>query len=126
MTQAELAGYILNAYGVEADHPFPMDGVSSVFRHKGSRKWFALTMRVSFRRLGLPGDEGVDILNVKCDPLMLGSLLEQKGFLPAYHMNKQKWITVLLDGTAPRDQIEALVDMSYHLTKEKKRSKANG
>ena len=58
--------------------------------------------------------------------LMAGSLLAQPCFLPASHMNKSKWITVLLDGSTDREQVMALVDMSYHLTSSPKRRKKNG
>ena len=79
-----------------------------------------------FKTLGIPRDGRTNILNVKCDPLMAGSLLAQPCFLPAYHMNKGKWITVLLDGSTDREQVMALVDMSYHLTLGPERRKTNG
>ena len=28
--------------------------------------------------------------------MLIGSLRGQKGYFPAYHMNKEKWISVLL------------------------------
>ena len=34
-------------------------------------------------------------------------------------MNKDKWITVLLDGTAPKEDITALLAMSYGMTVSK-------
>ena len=67
----------------------------------------------------------MDILNVKCDPILIGSLRSKPGFLPAYHMNKDKWLTVLLDGPAQRDEIEAILAMSYDLTKSKTRKPPN-
>lgn len=119
MTLHELTEYIFDTYSAEPEHPFKMDDVSSVFRHIGNRKWFALTMNVPYRTLGMAKDGRVDILNVKCDPILIGSLRFKPGFKPAYHMNKDKWITVLLDGSARRDEIEALVAISYDLTKPK-------
>lgn len=119
MTLHELTEYIFVTYSAEPEHPFKMDDVSSVFRHIGNRKWFALTMNVPYRTLGMAKDGRVDILNVKCDPILIGSLRFKPGFRPAYHMNKDKWITVLLDGSARRDEIEALVAISYDLTKPK-------
>ena len=116
MTLQALKAHILDRYGVEPDHPFPRDEVSCVFRHEGTRKWFALTMNVPCRTIGLPQDGNTDILNVKCDPLLIGSFRGQPGFLPAYHMNKDKWLTVLLDGSAGQEEIEMLVAMSYELT----------
>ncbi len=116
MIQQELTEYIFDTYSVEPDHPFRMDDVSCVFRHVDNRKWFALTMHIPYRALGITRNGNVDILNLKCDPILIGSLRGKPGILPAYHMNKDKWITLLLDGSAERGDIEALLAMSYELT----------
>ena len=47
---------------------------------------------------------------------MLGSLLEEKSFYPAYHMNKEHWITICLDGSVDDEKILSLIDISYDLT----------
>ena len=60
--------------------------------------------------------ELIDVVNLKCDSVLVGSLLCESGFFPAYHMSKGSWITVALDGTIPDDKIKMLLDMSYHLT----------
>ena len=116
MTQKQLAEHILSLYGVRPDHPFPRDDVSCVFRHSDSRKWFAITMNVPSERLGLDKAGSVDIVNLKCDPLLGGSLRGRDGFLPAYHMNKEKWITVLLDGSVPDEDVIAVLALSHDLT----------
>ena len=51
-------------------------------------------MEVGRDKFGLSGDGEVDILNVKSDPMLIGSYRTQEGFLPAYHMNKENWIAV--------------------------------
>lgn len=121
MTQRELTAYIFDNYSVEPDHPFKMDDISCVFRHVDNRKWFALTMNIPYRTLGIAKDGNMDILDIKCDPILIGSLRGKPGILPAYHMNKDKWITLLLDGSAERGDIEALLAMSYELTVSKPR-----
>ena len=68
MTLKQLVKHISDTYGVEPDRPFPMDGTSCVFRHADNRKWFALTMNVTYRTIGIARDGRVDILNVKCVP----------------------------------------------------------
>ena len=73
--------------------------------------------------LGLSGDGTVDVLNVKCDPMLAGSLRQQDGFHPAYHMNKDKWLSVRLDGSAPDNEIKSLIDLSYDLTAAKNKKK---
>ena len=119
MTKNELVQYIFDTYSVEPDHPFPRDEESSVFRHGDNKKWFALTMCIPYRSMGISRDGQVDVLNVKCDPLLMGALRGKPGFRPAYHMNKDKWITILLDGSAEREEITGLLALSFKLTATK-------
>ena len=93
----------------------------AVLRNSNNSKWYAAIMDVQKQKLGLKGKEYVDILDVKCDPIMIGSLLNSKGYLPAYHMNKSTWITILLDGSISKDEIFNLIDLSYEMTQKKKR-----
>ena len=72
-------------------------------------------MNVPKNKLGLNGTEEIDILVVKCYPEMIGSLRKSKGFLPAYHMNKEHWITIILDKTVDKEKIKFLIDQSYEL-----------
>ena len=123
MTLQELKEHIFDTYSAEPDHPFKMDDVSCVFRHADNRKWFALTMNIPYRTLGIPRDGNVDILNIKCDPILIGSLRCKPGFCTVYHMNKDKWITILLDGSVDRDDIIPLLAMSYDLTANKARKR---
>ena len=126
MNRTELEDYIRTQYGVHADHPWPEDPESAVFRHGGNRKWFALVMNVKRSSVGLPGEDRIDAVNLKCPPLMIGSLLSCKGFMPAYHMNKQHWITALLGepekGEAADDEsLKAVLEMSFEMTAPKRK-----
>lgn len=69
-------------------------------------------------KLGLDENRIIDILNVKCDPLLIGSLRSKSGYFPAYHMNKEKWLSIALDGSVQEDEIKDLLDMSYKLTQK--------
>ena len=123
MTRAELTRCIFDTYGVEPDYPLPGDDTSAVFRHAGNRKWFALVMNIPVQKLGLPTDARIDIVNMKCDPLLIGSFRGLPGLFPAYHMNRENWITAALDGSAEDEIIKTLLDLSYHATASKIRSK---
>lgn len=72
-------------------------------------------MSVEKSKLGLDGDDIVDILDVKCDPEMTGMIIQTYGFLPGYHMNKNHWITILLDGSVSEAKTLDFLDMSYDL-----------
>ena len=117
-----LFSFVNEHYGIEPDYPFS-DDASAVLRHPENRKWFALVMRVSKSKFGIKSDNAVDILNLKSDPILIGSLRLKEGFFPAYHMNKENWITAALDGSVPAETIELLLDVSYELTKPKIRRK---
>ena len=105
--------YIRNRYAAEAEYLWTKYPNYAVFRQPVSRKWFALVMDIPRNRLELEGNGDVYIMDVKCGPLMVGSLLAQDGFLPAYHMSKSSWISVLLDETVPDEQIYPLLELSY-------------
>lgn len=105
--------YIRDRYAAEAEHLWAKYPNYAVFRQPASRKWFALVMDIPRNRLRLEGDGDVDIMDMKCGSLMVGSLLAQDGFLPAYHMSKSSWISVLLDETVPDNQIYPLLELSY-------------
>ena len=112
----DLPQYIEETYGVTGEKLFAQYPDFRVFRHVSNRKWFAVLMELPGEKLGLSGGN-VRVVNVKCDPRMIGSFRQEKGIYPGYHMNKAHWITVLLDGTVEADQLRFLVDMSYDLTK---------
>ncbi len=123
LNRGQLERYISEQYGSAPEHPWMKSPDNTVFRHYGNQKWFALMMRIPRSRLGLSGQEMLDVLNIKCDPLLIGSLLEEKGFFPAYHMSKAKWITVALDGSVADEKIKWLLDMSFEATGPKKKTK---
>ena len=47
------------------------------------------------------------------------SVKNMAGVFPAYHMNKQHWISVVLNDSVDDDTVEMLLDMSYKLTGRK-------
>ena len=124
MNREELEAYILNHYSTEPDYPWADTPRAAVFRHANNRKWFALMMEVPRDKLGLAGAEKLDIVNFKCDPILIASLRGEPGIIPAYHMNKSSWITAALDGSVSTETIELLLDVSYELTMPKTRRKA--
>ena len=74
-------------------------------------------------KLGLSEAGIVDVLNVKSDPLLIGSLRGQDGYFPAYHMNKEKWLSIQLGKPELDDAIKDLLSLSHELTAPKKRNR---
>jgi predicted DNA-binding protein (MmcQ/YjbR family) len=85
---------------------FPFDETTLVLKVGG--KMFAL--------LNLDKDPSV---NLKCDPERAIDLRERhESVLPGYHMNKQHWNTVMLEGLLPDQLVEELIGHSYQLVFE--------
>lgn len=119
----KLNTYIAEAYSTVPEFPWINAPGYAVYRHAGNKKWFAVIMDINKTKLGLPQNETVDVVNLKCDPILTGSLHKEAGIFPGYHMNKSYWITVLLDGSVDDDKIKWLLDLSYDLTDTNKRKK---
>ena len=115
----EIFEYVKKQYGTIPEYLWSSSPDSAVLRHQNG-KWYAVIMNVEKSKLGLNGDGTVEIIDVKCDPEMTGMIIQTYGFLPGYHMNKQHWITILLDGTVGESKILDFLDMSYDLIDGKK------
>lgn len=56
-------------------------------------------------------------VNVKCEPQWRDFWRDAfASVVPAYHMNKTHWNSVILDGTIPEKDIRRMIGESYDLT----------
>ncbi|MEE3420312.1 MAG: MmcQ/YjbR family DNA-binding protein [Lachnospiraceae bacterium] len=118
--RAKIFDYVRDRYGSMPEYLWSRYPGYAVFRHADNSKWYGIVMDVSKDRLGLPGNGIVDILDVKVDdPVLMGVLLGQPGYFPGWHMNHASWMTILLDGTVPFDEIRGMIDASYMATASK-------
>ncbi len=93
--------YCLAKKGVTESLPF--DENTLVFKVMG--KMFSITDIDLF-----------ESINLKCLPEKAISLREQyPAVQPGYHMNKQHWNTVTMDGSIPDKLVKAWIDESYEL-----------
>jgi predicted DNA-binding protein (MmcQ/YjbR family) len=91
-----------------AEETFPFSAELSVFKVGG--RIFALT------------ELGADPLSIslKCVPEAAVALrLEHPAITPGYHLNKQHWNTVLLDGSVPDHLVREMIEDSYDLVRAK-------
>lgn len=91
-----------------ADTPFPDDYESIAMKHVNSKKWFALIMKV----------KGKLYLNVKTEPTYSELLRGSYDYIiPAYHMNKEHWNTIVINDGIDVSLVKELIEQSYELTK---------
>lgn len=120
--RADILGFAAQTYGTKEEYLWASVPNYAVLRHP-SGKWYGIIMDIPKKRLGMDSDEIIDILVIKCDQVLKAALLETQGFLPAYHMNREHWITVLLDGSAEKDLALHLLDASYRMTDQSSKRK---
>jgi predicted DNA-binding protein (MmcQ/YjbR family) len=105
MDVSRLRTYLLSLPGAMEDHPF----MPEIPVYKVQGKMFAYLS---------PG-ETPPRLTIKLEPLR-GQLLRATypSVRPGYHMNKDHWNTVFLDGSVPDDELLGWIDDSYELVVE--------
>lgn len=109
-SKQEVITYCHSFEQVYEDYPFH-DSNWCVMRHKGSKKTFAL----------IYNKDGHVWINVKCNPQWRDFWRSTfSSVVPAYHMNKTHWNSIILDGTVPKEDIKRMIGESYDLTKGKK------
>ena len=63
--------------------------------------------------------EPMDVVNLKCEPDLIPTLINESGIYHAYHMNKQHWISLDIEIYEDIEKLKMLVDMSYQLVGKK-------
>ena len=113
----EIVDYVKNKYGDELEFLWEKSPKTAVVRRKYSKKWYAVILTLSKRKLNLDSDELVEVINLHNSPEEIEKLIDNKRYFPAYHMNKKHWCTICLDGTVELEKIYKLIDVSYELAK---------
>lgn len=108
MNKEEIIKYCLSLENTYKDTPFPGDFESITMKHTKNKKWFALIMYVNDKLY----------LNVKTDPNYSDILRNTYNYIiPAYHMNKEHWNTIIIDEKVDKSLVKELIEQSYELTK---------
>ena len=109
MNKEEIIEYCLTLKNTYKDCPFTDDFESVTMKHCENKKWFALLMNVNEKLY----------LNIKTDPNYSDILRNTYDYIiPAYHMNKEHWNTIILDGTIPDETIKCMIAESYDLVSD--------
>lgn len=105
MTREDLLKYGLSFEDTYQDAPFH-DQNWQLVRYKGNDKAFLWT----YERNGFLN------INVKVDPIWKDLWRQTyKSVLPGYHLNKDHWNTIIIDGSVPDEEIKRMIAESYDL-----------
>ena len=112
----KVIGYAMKKYGDKEEYLWPKFPRNAVCRRKDNQKWYLAILSVNGTKLGLK-DEIIEVLDIRAPKDEVPELLKNKYIYPAYHMNKKSWITIVLDGSCPIEEIFSRIDTSYNLAK---------
>ena len=108
--------YIKDKYNDNPEFLWEDTPYCGVFRM--NKKWYGIIMNINESKLN-SGSEDIEIINVKLDKDKILFLLNKKGFYKAYHMNKNNWISIILNDTLKDDEIFKLIDESRKIISNK-------
>ena len=118
----QLFDYVKKKYKAGPEYLWKRFPDYAIFRHADNEKWFGLVMNIPKSKLGMPEEDMVDVLNVKLsDPFLVDALIQQPGYFRGYHISRGNWVTILLDGSIPFDDVCRWLDESYLTTASKQK-----
>lgn len=117
----QIIDYLARTYGTEPEYLWERFPRNAVFRRRDNARWYALLVALEGKKIaGRKNDETLaEIAVIRTTEEQLSDCLTKKGYYPAYHMNKKRWITLLLDGSVPTENILPHLDVSYELAARK-------
>ena len=84
-------------------------------------KWYALFLDVEYNKLQKDSlvDSKVKIINLKHISSKISTITDDRNIFPSYHMNKNHWISVVLDNNIDIEYVKELIELSYNLVNNK-------
>ena len=134
----KIISYVKEKYDGELEFLWD-DYDGAVFRNKDNKKWYGVIMKVreksfvtsTLKRMKIDGmisdhpllskkefsdDDYIEVLDLHIDKEKSKEIIDYNTIFPGYHMNKESWITVILDKNTKLKETYKLLDDSYQMT----------
>ena len=114
----EVITFIRQEYGDELEFLWPKFSKNAIWRNQKNRKWYAALLIIPRNKLpSQTSDEEVEIIDLRFHKNeALDFAASNPNVFPGYHMNKNNWITIILDDSMPTPEILNLIDQSYRIS----------
>lgn len=110
--EQQIIDYALSLPLTYEDYPF--DSQCVAVHHTQNKKIFLLFVK----------QQDQSLLNLKCDPFQADFWRSAYSWIiPAYHMNKTHWNSIILNENPVWEIVMGMIDDSYSLTKPKRKKK---
>lgn len=119
ITTNEVIEFVREKYADEPEYLWEKFPNNAVFRRKDNSKWYAAILTVVGNKLGLDRSEIVEVIDLRAEEDELNTLVDNEKYFRGYHMNKKHWLTIVLDGSVPKEEIFTRIAHSYELARKK-------
>lgn len=111
----EIIDYIRAKYGDELEFLWQKFPDNAVWRRKDNKKWYGALLIIPKSKLVNHSKEMVEIIDLRINPEQVKSTIDNKKYFAGWHMNKNNWFTIILDGSVSTSEICQRIDESYGL-----------
>lgn len=116
----KLIEYVKSKYGDDLEFLWDKSPNNAIWRRRDNQKWYCAMLTTKAKSIGIDSSEHVELIDFRESIDIISTLIDNKNYFPAYHMNKKHWLTIKLDDcTLDFDTIKSHIDNSYILAKKK-------
>lgn len=114
-----IINYVKAKYDNDLEFLWQKSPKNAIWRNQNNRKWYGAVLVISKDKLKIESNEMVEILDLRYQKNDIKNIIDNYKIFPGYHMNKDNWITIILDGRVELEEIYQLIDNSYQLSLHK-------
>ncbi len=120
----KLDAYVKAKYNIMPELlPFSHEDYA-IYRHPDTGRWFAVFIVKERKEFGLAGGGVTEIVSFRIKDKMLADiLLQQPGYLSGFPAVNWNWISAVMDGTVPLNDLCRWIDESHEATRGKTSNK---
>ena len=111
----EIIQYVKEKYQDDLEYLWKKFPNNAIWRNKKNKKWYGALLVIPESKLGIESDKIVDVIDLRYQKENINKIIDNKKVFQGYHMNKNHWITIRLDGSVNITEIFQLIDNSYDL-----------
>ena len=112
----EVIRYIKEKYQDDLEFLWKKFPENAIWRNKTNHKWYGALLIIPERKLELDSDEMIEIIDLRYSKDKIKEIIDHNKIFAGYHMNKDSWITIRLNGSVKTKRIFELIDNSYTLS----------
>lgn len=114
--EKEIISYVKKKYGDDLEFLWDKFPTDAVLRNKINSKWYAAVLTINENKLVANTDNLITIIDLRCHKEKINEIVDNNKIFKGYHMNKNNWITIKLDGSMPTKEICNMIDESYKIS----------